>query len=90
MGSAGREILWARDPDEKLANISSAPECVSRTRMVIHFTIDLPMPGAVNIMEMEREVVCGAYIHKQFLLATILSNDDLKVQDRFDTNSKDY
>ena len=35
---------------------------------------------------MEREVVCGADIHKQFLLATILSNDGQKFQDRFDTN----
>jgi len=26
------------DPDKKLADISCAPECVFRTRMVIHFT----------------------------------------------------
>lgn len=37
-------------------------------------------------MGMEREVVCGADIHKQFLLATILSKDGQKFQDRFDTN----
>ena len=35
---------------------------------------------------MDREVVCGADIHKQFLLATILSKDGQKFQDRFDTN----
>jgi transposase len=44
------------------------------------------MPGTVNIMDMEREVVCGADIHKQFLLATVRSNDGLKFQDRFETN----
>lgn len=37
-------------------------------------------------MEKEREVVCGADIHKQFLLATILSNSGQKIQDRFDMN----
>ncbi len=37
-------------------------------------------------MEMEREVVCGADIHKHFLLATILSKGGQKFQDRFDTN----
>ncbi len=37
-------------------------------------------------MDMEREVVCGADIHKQFLLATVLSNDGQKFQDRFDAN----
>jgi len=37
-------------------------------------------------MDMEREVVCGADIHKQFLLATVLSKGGQKFQDRFDTN----
>jgi len=37
-------------------------------------------------MEKEREVVCGADIHKQFLLATILTKCGQKFQDRFDTN----
>jgi len=37
-------------------------------------------------MEKEREVVCGADIHKQFLLATILTKGGQKFQDRFDTN----
>jgi len=35
-------------------------------------------------METKREVVCGADIHKQFLLATILSNSGQKIQARFD------
>jgi len=44
------------------------------------------MPGTVNIMNIQREVVCRADIHKQFLLATIPSNDGQKFQDRFGTN----
>jgi len=44
------------------------------------------MPGTVSMMDMEREVVCGADIHKQFLIATVLSNDGKKFQDRFDAN----
>lgn len=37
-------------------------------------------------MEIEREVVCGADIHKHFLLATILCSSGKKLQDRFDMN----
>lgn len=44
------------------------------------------MPGPVSIMEKEREVVCGADIHKHFLLATILTKGGQKFQDRFDSN----
>jgi len=38
------------------------------------------------MMETEREVVCGADIHKKFLLATILTKGGQKFQDRFDSN----
>jgi transposase len=44
------------------------------------------MPGTVKAMETEREVVCGADIHKHFLIATILTKDGQKFQDRFDSN----
>lgn len=37
-------------------------------------------------MSLEREVVCGADIHKRFIFATILSSDGQKIQDRFDTD----
>jgi transposase len=37
-------------------------------------------------MVLGREVVCGADIHKRFLLATILSSDGHKIQDRFDSD----
>ena len=38
------------------------------------------------MISMEREVVCGADIHKRFLVATILSRDGQKIQSRFDTD----
>jgi hypothetical protein len=37
-------------------------------------------------MEMNREAVFGADIHKQFLFSTILSNSGEKIQDRFEMN----
>jgi transposase len=37
-------------------------------------------------MSLEREIICGADIHKRFLIATILSFDDQKIQARFDTD----
>lgn len=35
-------------------------------------------------MNTEKEVVCGADIHKDFLVATIVSRSGLKIQERFD------
>jgi transposase len=37
-------------------------------------------------MNTEKEVVCGADIHKDFLVATIVSRNGLKLQERFDTS----
>ena len=37
-------------------------------------------------METENEVVCGAYIHRDFLVATIVSRGGLKHQERFSMN----
>jgi transposase len=37
-------------------------------------------------MVLGREVVCGADIHKRFLLATILFSDGRKIQNRFDSD----
>jgi transposase len=39
-------------------------------------------------VDLTREVVCGADIHKEFLVATILSKDGLKLQERFDMHFK--
>ena len=38
-------------------------------------------------MAQTRDKVCGADIHKRFLIATILSRDGTKIQERFETNS---
>src|SRR5512137_2039476 len=37
-------------------------------------------------MSGKREIACGVDVHNQFIVATILSSDGLKLQDRFDTN----
>jgi transposase len=41
---------------------------------------------AMSNMETENEVVCGADIHRDFLLATIVSRGGLKLQERFSMN----
>jgi transposase len=40
-------------------------------------------------MEKQRNKVCGADIHKKFLVATILSRDGCKIKDRFGMNIED-
>jgi len=40
-------------------------------------------------MSGKREVACGVDVHNKFIVATILSSDDLKLQDRFDTTLDD-
>jgi transposase len=37
-------------------------------------------------MSGKREIACGVDVHNKFIVATILSSDGLKLQDRFDTN----
>ena len=37
-------------------------------------------------MDSEKEIVCGADIHRDFLVATIVSRSGLKLQERFDMN----
>jgi transposase len=37
-------------------------------------------------MSGKREIACGVDVHKKFILATILSSDGLKLQNRFETN----
>jgi transposase len=41
---------------------------------------------AMSNMETENEVVCGADIHRDFLVATIVSRGGLKLQERFSMN----
>ena len=37
-------------------------------------------------MSGKREIACGVDVHNKFIVATILSSDGLKLQDRFETN----
>ena len=37
-------------------------------------------------MSGKREIACGVDVHNRFIVATILSSDGLKLQDRFETN----
>jgi len=37
-------------------------------------------------MNKEKEIVCGADIHRDFLVATMISRDGLKLQEQFDMN----
>jgi transposase len=41
---------------------------------------------AMGNMNTENEIVCGADIHRDFLVATIVSRSGLKLQERFDMN----
>jgi transposase len=41
------------------------------------------------MMSGKREIACGVDVHNKFIVATILSSDDLKLQDRFDTTLDD-
>jgi transposase len=40
-------------------------------------------------MSGKREIACGVDVHKNFIVATILSTDGLKLQDRFGTDSEE-
>ena len=37
-------------------------------------------------MSGKREIACGVDVHNKFIVATILSSDGLKLQDRFETS----
>ena len=43
----------------------------------------LPISGAKYDMETQKNIVCGADIHKKFIMATILSRDGNKIRGRF-------
>jgi transposase len=40
-------------------------------------------------MSGKKEIACGVDVHSSFIVATILSSDGMKLQDRFDTNLED-
>jgi transposase len=45
-----------------------------------------PYRNCEGIMSGKREIACGVDVHNKFIVATILSSDGLKLQDRFNTN----
>ena len=61
------------------------PECVlERVWEYAPFKeFHLPISGQAIVMELQRNKVCGADIHKKFLVATILSRDSTKITQRF-------
>jgi hypothetical protein len=49
----------------------------------------LPISGQAIVMETQRNKVCGADIHKKFLVATIISRDGIKMTKRFGMTLED-
>ena len=62
-----------------------------RTRIGICTLEDfyLPISGQAIVMETQRNKVCGADIHKKFLVATIISRDGIKITKRFGMTLED-
>ncbi len=62
-----------------------------RTRIGICTLEDfyLPISGQAIVMETQRNKVCGADIHKKFLVATIISRDGIKIAKRFGMTLED-
>jgi hypothetical protein len=68
----------------KLALIIRMPECVLERVGICTLEDDhLPYQDRLMVMETQRNRVCGADIHKKFLIATILSRDGRKIVKRF-------
>jgi transposase len=67
--------------------ISRMPKCVLERVCEYARTSDqyLLISGSID-MNKEMEIVCGADIHRDFLVATMISRDGLKLQEQFDMN----
>jgi len=77
-------IFFGSYPSKKLATNSRMPECVLERVWNMHLEdYHLPLSGQAIVMETQRNKVCGADIHKKFLVATTLSRDGTKVTKRF-------
>lgn len=50
--------------------------------------IDISPYQAMSNMSMENEIVCGADIHRDFLVATMISRTGLKLQERFNMDQE--
>jgi hypothetical protein len=82
MSSEGCNVFWDYDPDTKPAMVSRMPKCVLERVCECARTSDqhLPISGA-DYMNVEKEIVCGADIHRDFLVATMISRSGLKLQE---------
>ncbi len=82
-------IFLGPDPVYKTSRQFSDARMRLRTRMGICTLEDfhLPISGQAIVMETQRNKVCGADIHKKFLVATILSREGTKVTKRFGMSS---
>jgi transposase len=78
-------IFLGPDPVYKTSRQLPDARMRPRTRMGICTLEDcyLPISGQAIVMEMQRNKVCGADIHKKVLVATILSRDSTKITQRF-------
>ena len=87
MGSEGCAYKWDSDPVNKPAKISRMPKCVLERVCECARTSDQHLPiSGTDDMNAENEIVCGADIHRDFLVATMISRSGLKLQERFDMN----
>jgi transposase len=85
MGSEGCSNFGTLIPFRKLAIYSRMHECVfERVWEIVPFEDDNICPyQEQNKMEKQKNIVCGADIHKKFIMATILSRDENKIRGRF-------
>ncbi len=86
MGSEGCVLFGTQIPFRKLAIIiSRMHECVfERVWEIVPIEDDNICPYQErNKMEKQKNIVCGADIHKKFIMATILSRDGNKIRGRF-------
>ena len=85
MGSEGCSDFGTLIPTCKLTIISRMHECVfERVWEIVPFENDnICLYQEQNKMEIQKNKVCGADIHKKFIMATILSRDENKIRGRF-------
>ena len=68
MSSEGCNIFFDDDPDSKSAVVLRIPKCVLERVFECACTSDqhLPISGADD-MNTEKEILCGAHIHRDYL-----------------------
>jgi len=79
MGGEGWLAVWDNDPVTKLARISRMPKCVlERVCECARMSDQHLLISGTDDMNAEKEIVCGADIHRDFLVATMISRSGLK------------